>query len=393
MSHEALVLGSNYYIGLSTMRCLGKEGVHVVGVDYEEKDSYAFKSKYCHQKLIVPHYKKEEEAFIKALITYAKTKTHKPVLLPCADPYVEVTDRHRDQLIKVFLMPGMPQGLQTSLLEKDTLADHCQRLGMKTPETIRVTDDIDEARILNEIGFPCLVKPANSHAFVARFRKKMFRVQDMAALKEAVNEAKEAQLEVFIQRIIPGFDDHMYTYDAYLNEDSQVTHWLSCQKHRQYPINYGASVYTSQFYEPQLHEIGKPFLEAVGYKGFAEIEFKKDAHTGVFYLIEINTRFSNLNQLLADVGINMPYITYRELTGTPLEPHAITTQTKRVFWYTFEDLLAVKGYVKSKQLSLFSILVSYFKKKSYAIWDPKDQAPYWDFMRQFVKKVFRTKKR
>ena len=62
-----------------------------------------------------------------------------------------------------------------------------------------------------------------------------------------------------MQRIIPGFDDHMYTFDAYMNQEGKVTHWVTCQKFRQYPINFGASVYTGQRYVPELYELGRHF--------------------------------------------------------------------------------------------------------------------------------------
>src|SRR5690625_690641 len=107
-------------------------------------------------------------------------------------------------------------------------------------------------------------------------------VENTDELKEAVRKAKEANIDVFAQRIVPGFDDHMYTFDAYVNQEGKVTHWTTAQKFRQYPINYGASVYTVQRHVPELYEIGAPFLEKIGFRGFAEIEFKKDEQSGEF---------------------------------------------------------------------------------------------------------------
>src|SRR5699024_2729548 len=113
------------------------------------------------------------------------------------------------------------------------------------------------------IKFPCLVKPVDSPSFVAKFRRKLFKVHSMEELQEKVDLAHEAGLEVIVQRIIPGFDDHMHTFDAYLNQDSKVTHWTTCQKLRQYPINFGASVYTVQRHFPELYDIGAKFLEGI----------------------------------------------------------------------------------------------------------------------------------
>src|SRR5699024_9385594 len=134
-------------------------------------------------------------------------------------------------------------------------------------------------------------------------------------------------------------------------------------------INFGASVYTGQKNVPELYEIGGQLLESMGYTGFAEIEYKKDADTGQYYLIEINTRTTNLNSLLEKVGVNMPYIAYQELTGNPVEPRAITYDTGLVFWYIYEDLFAVRNYIKTGQLEFKEILKSYRQPKVTAIWD------------------------
>ncbi|MBJ2356189.1 hypothetical protein, partial [Sphaerochaeta sp. S2] len=304
MKNKAVILGANYYIGLSVIRCLGRNGVHTVAIEYQTQGTYGFLSRYLKEKHIAPHYKKDTRAFVDFLITYAKTQSYKPVLYPCADPYVEVVDAHLDELREYYLIHQSEQGLFSKLMDKNSLHDIAVAHRVLVPETIRIDDDNLIERVKNEIGYPCIVKPSDSPAFVDVFRYKMFKVTNEAELVAAIKKATFKNLDVFVQRIIPGFDDHMYTYDAYLNQDSKVTHYMTCNKKRQYPINFGASVFTEQVHVPQLHEIGAPFLEAVGFKGFAEIEFKKDEKTGDFYLIEINVRTTNLNVLLEKAGIN-----------------------------------------------------------------------------------------
>lgn len=384
MKHKAVILGNNYYIGLSTIRCLGKEGVHTVAVDYSEKDRYGAASKYLNEKILVPHYKEEQEAFIDALIDYAKKQDAKPVLFPCHDSYLEAIDQHLDKIKQYYLIPQTEQGFATRIMNKDTLHQLAVEQGVKVPESVTIDDPNFQEKINEQIKFPCLVKPVDSPTFMRIFNKKLFKVHNMDELNEAIQNAEKYNLEVFVQRIIPGFDDHMHTYDAYLNQQSKVTHWTTCQKLRQYPINFGASVYTVQKYFPELHEIGSKFLEAIGYKGFGEIEFKKDAETGEFYLIEINARTTNLNNLLYKVGLNFPYITYRELTGNPLPNKAVTETTNRAFWYVHEDLLAIKEYVQTKQLSLSEVIKSFFRPKAYAIWSFSDPKPAFVYLKNKI---------
>ncbi|WP_217587035.1 carboxylate--amine ligase [Lentibacillus saliphilus] len=387
MQHKAVVLGNNYYIGLSTIRCLGAQGIHTVAADYSDTGTYGAQSKYCSEKLILPHYKEDTSHFIETLISYAQQQDAKPVLIPCHDSYLEIIDQHLDMLKEHYLLPDMEQGLYTTVMDKETLHQLAVEKGIRVPETVYLNDEHFADKIEEVIQFPCLVKPVDSPTFVNTFRRKLFKVYNMDELNDAVAKAKEAGLEVIIQRIIPGFDDHMHTFDAYLDQTSKVTHWTTCQKFRQYPINFGASVYTVQKHIPELYEIGANFLESIGYKGFAEIEFKKDEATGEFYLIEINARITNFNHMLHDIGLNFPYIMYMELIGQPLEPKAVTHTTNRAFWYAQEDLMAIKDYIKTKQLSIGTVVKSMFRPKTCAIWNIHDPKPAVAYSKQLAGKV------
>lgn len=389
MKNKAVILGANYYIGLSVIRGLGRNGVDTVAIEYQHEGTYGFHSKYLKEKLIAPHYRENTQAFIDYLIDYAKKQPQKPVLFPCADPYVEVIDAHLNILREYYLIAQSEQGLFTRLMDKNTLHDIATKQGVLVPETIRIDEPDYLQRIQSELGYPCIVKPSDSPSFVSVFRHKIFKVHNEAELIEAVEKAQGHNLEVFVQRIIPGFDDHMYTFDCHLNQASEVTHYMTCNKKRQYPINFGASVFTSQEHVPELYTIGAPFLKAVGYKGFAEIEFKKDAETGHFYLIEINVRTTNLNCLLEKVGINFPWLQYQELTGQDIGRNFLEKSTRTTFVYGLEDLLAIKGYLKTKQLTVSDLLKTAFRKKAYAIWAIDDPAPYFYFMGKLFTKAMK----
>jgi predicted ATP-grasp superfamily ATP-dependent carboligase len=392
--NKAVILGCNYYIGLSAIRCLGIHGIPTVAVDYTDKGTYGARSKYCSERLIAPHYKEDKEAFVRFLIDYAAEQSQPPVLIPCHDSYVEIIDEHLEELRAYYLIPQTEQGLYTRIMNKESLHRIASEFGVLVPETVRPSEDFLLDKVRNILGYPCIVKPTDSPSFVARFRRKLFTIHNEEELLRALNDAQTAGLDVIIQRIIPGFDDHMHTFDAYLDQSSKVTHWVTCQKLRQYPINFGASVYTMQKHVPELYDIGAAFLERVKWKGFAEIEFKKDAETGQYYLIEVNVRFSNLNVLLQRVGVNMPYITYSELTGsTTVEPKAVTENKNRVFWYAYEDLLALRDYVRTKQLTVGQAIRSLFKRKAYAIWDWSDPMPGFAYLSMLTGKLRARRKR
>lgn len=389
MENKAVILGSNFYTGLSIIRGLGSKGIYTVAMDYSKQNTYGAKSKYLSEQIIVPHYKQQKEQLLHYLIDYAKQQDKKPVLFPSVDPYVEFVDSYLDELKKYYHINMNVQGFWSNIMDKEYLHTLTTKHGVLVPESISPAEERFEERVVAEIGFPCIVKPTDSPAFVDFFRAKIFTCHNLEEMRAAIEKSRQAKLQVIVQRIIPGFDDHVYTLDAYLDQSSKVTHWMTCQKLRQFPINFGASSFTKQKYIEELYHIGAPFLEAIGYKGFAEIEFKKDAVTGKYYLLEINARTTTLDPLLQKCGVNFPLLAYNELVGKPIGSYAITSDTGIAFCFLFEDLISSRDYVRTKQLSVLPIVKSHFVKRAPAIWSLSDPAPAVSFCYMVFKKIVR----
>lgn len=387
MKNKAVVLGANYYVGLSIIRCLGRNGVHVVAVDYSEESRYGAKSKYLSEKHLAPHYKKDPQGLCDFLIKYAKKQDAKPVLYPGADPYVEFIDTFFDELKEHYLFPMDKKGVWTEIMDKYKMSQLAHKYGVLVPETIDSKEENLIERVREEIKYPCIIKPMDSASFVKVYRRKVFIINSEEELIEKVNMIHKDNHGITIQRIIPGPEENCYCYDAYLNQDSKVTHYTSAYKIRQWPNNFGASTYAKQKWIPELQEICKPFLENIGFKGFAEIELKKDVNTGEIYLIEVNVRTINFNEMLCKSGLNFPYIAYLEMTDKIPENKSVEYETGYVFHYMYEDLFAMKGYLKSGQMSLGKIIGDNTFKKVHSTWAWDDPMPGLYFMSTVAGKV------
>lgn len=386
---QSVVLGSNYYIGLSTIRCLGKMGVPVITVDYNKGEAYGSYSKYVTKSLVGPYYKEDPEGFVNFLMEYGKKQEQPPVLIPTADPYVEIVDQYWDRLKTVFLLPDLPQGYLSTIVDKDRLYAMMKKRGILVPETLEVTEENLYQKVREELGYPCVVKPVDSHSFVKTFRKKLFKVENEQELIGAIEKARSKDLSVVVQRIIEGPDTNKYTFDAYVNKKGKVSHCSSFHLLRLYPNDYGASVYTEHYYNEEIFDYGKRILEDIGFKGFAELEFKQDQKNQQYYLMEINVRIVNFNTLLEKIGLNIPYILYRDLTGDPLAPLEVRETKNRVFWYLYEDLWAIRGYLKSGKRTIREILASLMRPKAPAIFDVTDLLPVVKYNQLLFKKVVR----
>ncbi len=393
--NKAVVLGCNYYIGLSMIRCLGKEGVHVVACDYDFDSAYGAKSKYISEFLHVEGLSNIDQHALEQLVDYGSKQTEKPVLLPSHDKYVEFIDTYYDELSKYYLISQAKNGLNSEVMDKVKLHRLAIKHGVRVPEVITITDS-DLYKKVEEMGFPCVIKPTDTVAFSKIFRRKVMYCNTLEDVVTGIEKCKKENVDVFIQQVIPGFDDHMLTYDCYINQQGETTHYMTAQKQRQWPINFGASVFTKQKYNKELVDISKPFLEAIGYRGFGEIEYKKHEQTGEIYLIEINARTTNFNNLIYKLGLNMPYIAYLELTGqqNKIENRFITWDTNRAFVYGFEDIMAIRGYHKTHQVNAFKSIGKLFTKRlAPAIWELDDLRPWFFYNSQLMKKVVKKMKR
>ena len=368
---------------------MGRNGINVTAIDYSEENRYGAKSKYLSEKYIAPHYKENPEGLLEYLIDYSKKQEKKPVLYPGADPYVEFIDTYFHELKEYYLFPMDTKGLWTEIMDKFTMSLLAERFNVKVPETINSDEENLLERVNNEIKYPCIIKPMDSASFVKKYRHKVFIINSEKELTEKVNMCKQDNHPIVVQRIIPGPEENCYCYDAYLNQESKVTHYTSAYKIRQWPNNFGASTYAKQKWFPELHDICKPFLEGIKFKGFAEVELKKDEISGEIYLIEVNVRTINFNEMLAKSGLNFPLIAYLEMTDEIPPNKSVTTETGYVFHYMYEDLFAIKGYLKSGQMSLSKIIKDNTFKKVHSTWSWSDPMPGIYFVNNVFKKVVR----
>lgn len=354
-TNKALVLGTNYYIGLAICRSLGKKGIHVVSVNHNRKNFYG-KSRYIKEVLIAPHFQDEEKAYLEFLLAYGRSQEEKPVLFPSADPYVEFIDKYFYELKEYFLFPMDRKGLFTDLMDKTTLVEYAKKYNTRVPETLDVDEENLYDKVMDQIGYPLLLKPADSPSFVDRYRQKAFTVESERELKKLLSMTARDGHKVFIQRIIPGPEKNNYNFDAYVDRNGKLAYYTTEQKIRQWPNNIGASTVADQRWIQEAADFAIPFIEALNYRGFIEMEMKKDEKSGNIYLIEINVRFVNFTQLHVAIGMDTPYLHYLDSTGQDIGSKIINYDTGKRWRYLWEDIPAMRGYVQKGQMTREEII-------------------------------------
>lgn len=375
-----VLLGANFYAALGAIRTLGRRGVPVYALDYHFPTAYALSSRYVTAKILCPDINREEEALAFFLLQLGRDFPEKPVLMATADSYALLISRHAKELANYYRFPDLPAGLLEKIIDKKGLNDLAREHNLKTPLTFTVDHESDHRAIARAIPYPCIIKPALSHKFVKVFRQKCLIAENENELESALQKARSSALEVMVQEIVPGFDDQMYVFDVYINRQGRATHTFSGQKLRQFPINFGSSTLTHQFYDRRLIETGLEYMKRLGYRGYGEIEFKKHPQSGEYCMIEINARLSTLNILFDKCGVEFTYIMYRDLIGDPLPDFHLEADQPWAFWHAYEDAISVAEYLRRKQLTFGQVIKPWLSHhKAHAIWAADDIKPLFSF--------------
>ncbi|MGB5633124.1 MAG: hypothetical protein WBM86_10150 [Waterburya sp.] len=232
----------------------------------------------------------------------------------------------------------------------------------------------DVEKYANNIDFPCLVKPSQSHLFYNYFKKKMFPVTDTKELISVYQKAAEAGLEVMLQEIIPGGDANVVNYNAYFWEGKPLVEFTA-QHIRNAPPCWGSPRVVLSKKIPEVTAPGRSLLQAMGYEGYACTEFKKDDRDGVYKLMEVNGRH-NLSTLLAiRSGINFPWLQYKHL-ALNVKPSKCDFETG-IYWVDIpRDVGYSTKFIKTERYELMQYLKPYLEPHIFAIFDLNDIKPF-----------------
>ncbi len=275
------------------------------------------------------------------------------VLMPCADEALELIARHRDELADLGYIPiEANDEVLLAMLDKERTNELARSVGVECPRTVAV-DTVEEAlAAASEIGYPCALKPRRSHEFAHVFgaANKAFAAAGDADLEQAMRRTLELGLSMQLTEIIPGPDDSYCSLFTYLDEGRAPLLQVTKRKLRQFPNTFGMGSYHVTAWVPDAAEEGLRFLQGIGARGLANVEFKRDSRDGRLKLIECNHRFVATNEHLRACGCDLAWFTYCRLTGTPVQPPRFYHRGVG-YWYPLRDFRAFRGYRRSGALT------------------------------------------
>lgn len=291
---RALVAGD-----ISLVRALGRTGIDVV-VATDRSVSPATASRFCKDALVVPSFLEDPDGAVDAIVAWCKREPAKPVLFYQGDHDLLAFSRRRADLEGCAHIVLPRAELVEDLVDKVRFAALAERVHLPVPKTGVLGDEWTL--------FPCVLKPATrSHPLAGA--AKAVRIEGPS---ELIRAAAVVDARCVIQEAIPGREDRIVSYHAYVRADGSVAAEFTGKKVRTIPKRYGFSTCVMVAHDAEVAFAGREVMRAIELTGVVKMDFKRDARDGRLVLLEINPRFNLWHHPATIAGVAIPELVYRD---------------------------------------------------------------------------------
>jgi predicted ATP-grasp superfamily ATP-dependent carboligase len=299
-----LVTDGKSRAALAVTRSLGRKGCNVI-VTGAAKGNIAAASRFCQKSYATSSAMGGARKFTEEIASIvAKEKIH--AIFPITEQSILQLNKVRDQLPGNPVLACAVSEQMEAVSNKYSLFQMAQSIGVPIPETVFVEGFEDF--VAKEPGisdFPAVVKPAFSKIPDGDrlIPATVMYAPDRTELTRLYESKPVLGYPSLIQERIVGEGTGLFTLFDGDRHQVLFAHRRLLEK----PPSGGVSVVCeSVALDPDMVESAKKLLAAVGWRGVAMVEFKRDIRDRRAKLMEINGRFWGSLQLAISAGVDFP---------------------------------------------------------------------------------------
>lgn len=312
------------------------------------------------------------EALVEDLERLAGTlfRGARPVLFLTQEETVRTVSQQRERLADHYRFALPARETVEALQHKQGFQRLAEQHDAPIPPLVHVRSPGDLSG-LARLHYPVVVKPGGRHAEYARRFKKAYRVEDAGQAAELVGRILPVMPDVVVQEWIEGPDSSIYFCLQYLDRQGRVAASFTGRKIRSWPPQTGgtASCTAAPEAHAELSRLTEQFFRATGVVGMASMEYKRDARSGAFRMVEPTIGRTDYQEEVATLnGMNLPYAAWCSEVGAAF-PEPAPVARPRVWRVRSEDLqsAAVQKQQTSQGLEGASVID--------ALWRGSDPMP------------------
>jgi len=347
--HRILVTDGMQRSALAVVRSLGSAG-HTVFVCAPRVPSLAGSSKHAFAEHAVADALEAPAQFVSD-VSQLIERWRIDTLIPITESALLALLPERETL--GTLIPWPDADTFRAISDKKALLERASALGIAVPAQVTVgaradLDSLDPALL----AYPLVLKPSRSvgEHDGARVALGVRHVANADALRSELASLPEAAFPLLLQQRIvgPGIGIFLLLWDG------QAIATFAHRRLREKPPSGGVSVYSeSVTADAELVEKSRTLLEQMHWHGVAMVEFKRDAITGIAYLMEVNGRFWGSLQLAIDAGIDFPALLVRAAAGeSQSAPPGYRVGARSRWWWGDVDHLLARWRKDAASLAL-----------------------------------------
>jgi len=319
----AVVVGAGAN-GLGVARSLAREDVRVWLLDSDMRRPE------MHTRAATPVAARSlhGETLIDELVRLAAARFSgsRPVLFLTQEESVKTVSHHRDRLSALYHLSLPTVDVVDTLLHKQGFQRLAEQLGSPIPPLVHVRTLADLPAI-RRLRYPVVIKPGERNPEYSKHFRKACRAENVEDADALLRGILAVMADVVVQEWIEGPDANIYFCLQYVGSQGQIGASFTGRKIRSWPPQVGGTASCAP--APEVHEelsaMTRRFFQAVGVIGMASMEYKRDARTGEFRMVEPTIGRTDYQEEVATLnGVNLPYAAYCSELDRPFQAAAVT---------------------------------------------------------------------
>ena len=229
-------------------------------------------------------------------------KTRADILLPIETEGLAFAAANRQAFSQLLAVVPIPDLASLDIVtNKWFLAQFMQENDIPGPPTILCTLDHDFERQLLALEFPVLIKPT-----IGWGGEGMRRFDDLRQLQNFLEEQPREKLKnrYIVQSYLPGF---VIGFNV-LCREGEILAFTMQRGFIPNPQKYGPATAIKFIKRDDVLEVGKRFLSALNWSGYANIDMFYDTQEDQVKILEVNARFWGSLRGSYVAGVSFPYL-------------------------------------------------------------------------------------
>ncbi|MCR5610587.1 MAG: ATP-grasp domain-containing protein [Clostridiales bacterium] len=249
----------------------------------ESKLDVAYVSRYFDNKLIGVCSNTDEEGTAKQVEELVKTGEY-DLVVPTTDFSAMILAKYRERFIPYCHVASNEWSVFQIAADKNKTMKVCTDCGLPCPRTLFDVDSIDK---VTGLQYPIVVKPKTGYGAIG-FKK----VNDRVELEKLLDGLSAEEIRQFVfQEYIPQ-TDLQYECAMFMDDNNEAKTALVFSKNRWFPVEGGSSTLNITVERADIVESCTKLLQAINWRGAADIDLIQDPRDGTAKIMEINPRVS-----------------------------------------------------------------------------------------------------